>query len=82
MNGLELLIQGLIAVGTLAVAALAIWGEWFREKLAGPKLELTLHDPEGEPIPAIHRLSLRRGSITSRLKTNVAGRPPRMSESY
>jgi hypothetical protein len=51
MNGWELLIQALVAVGTLAVAALAIWGEWFREKLAGPKLELTLHDPEGEPIP-------------------------------
>lgn len=46
----ELFIQGMAAAGTVAVAILAIWGEWVREKLAGPKLQLTLHDPEGEPL--------------------------------
>ena len=39
-----------MAVGTVAVAILAIWGDWVRERLAGPKLLLSLHDPEGEPI--------------------------------
>jgi len=46
----ELLIQGAVAVGTVAVAILAIWGEWVREKLAGAKLQVSLHDPEGELI--------------------------------
>jgi len=36
------------AIGTVAVAILAIWGDWFRARFAGPKLELALRDPRGE----------------------------------
>jgi hypothetical protein len=43
----EIVIQVAIAVGTLAVAVLAIWGEWFRAKLAPPKLKIVPHTPEG-----------------------------------
>lgn len=35
------------AIGTVVVAILAIWGDWFRARLAGPKLEVMLHDPAG-----------------------------------
>jgi hypothetical protein len=43
----SLLIQTVGVVGTLAIAALAIWGEQIRHRVAGPKLRLRLHDPEG-----------------------------------
>lgn len=46
----QLIIQGAAAIGTIAVAIMAIWGEWVRGKVAGPKLQLSLHDPEGEPL--------------------------------
>ena len=42
----------LVALGTVAVAVLAIWGDWFRDKLASPKLIL--------------KLKSRRGSLTHR----------------
>jgi hypothetical protein len=35
------------AVGTLLIAALAIWGEKWRAVLAPPKIELRLHTPRG-----------------------------------
>ncbi|MGA2145044.1 MAG: hypothetical protein ABSH49_08780 [Bryobacteraceae bacterium] len=38
----------LAAIGTIAVAILAIWGDWFRSVFAGPKLELSLRDPLGD----------------------------------
>ena len=44
---LQLIIDILVALGTLAVAILAIWGEWFRNKLVAPKLELKLRDTKG-----------------------------------
>jgi len=44
--------QVFAAVGTVSVAVLAIWGDWFRSKLAAPRLELKLRD--------------RRGNLTSR----------------
>lgn len=47
---LELVIQALVALGTICVAILAIWGDWVRATVAAPKLEVALHDPEGEAI--------------------------------
>jgi hypothetical protein len=43
----SLVIQTVGVLGTLAIAALAIWGEQIRHRFAGPKLGLRLHDPEG-----------------------------------
>jgi hypothetical protein len=45
----QLIIDGFIAFGTIAVAVLAIWGDWLRSILAPLKLTLTLHTPEGDP---------------------------------
>jgi len=45
---LYLTVQILIAIGTIAVAILAIWGGKFRDWLAGPKLELKLHNVHGD----------------------------------
>ncbi len=44
-----LVIDGLVAVGTLAVAVVAIWGEKVRSWLAPPKLLIVLHTPRGDP---------------------------------
>jgi hypothetical protein len=38
----------LTAVGTLAVAVVAIWGDWLRDRLAGPKLAVALRDVRGD----------------------------------
>jgi hypothetical protein len=43
----QLVIDALVAIGTLAVAILAIWGDWFRNKLAAPRLTLQLRDTKG-----------------------------------
>ena len=57
------------AVGTIAVAILAIWGDFFKELLAAsPKLELELRDTKGHLIP----LSDGRKTYYYRLRvTNV-----------
>jgi hypothetical protein len=39
------------AIGTVAVAVLAIWGDFFRYKFAGPQLELSLNDLRGNLTP-------------------------------
>lgn len=39
--------QGLAAVGTIAVAILAIWGDWVRAKIVPPKLALKPHNIRG-----------------------------------
>jgi hypothetical protein len=39
------------AIGTVVVAILAIWGDFFRFKWAGPKLLLSLDDPRGNLFP-------------------------------
>lgn len=45
------IIQLFVALGTIAVAILAIWGDRIRYTLGlGPKLDLTLIDPESELI--------------------------------
>jgi hypothetical protein len=36
------------AIGTVAVAVLAIWGDWFRARLAGPRIRLALRDARGD----------------------------------
>jgi len=41
-------IQGAATVGTLALAVLAIWGEWFRAKFARPTLTVSLLKEGGE----------------------------------
>jgi hypothetical protein len=43
------IIEGFIAFGTIAVAVLAIWGDWFRFNLAPAKVTLDLHTPDGDP---------------------------------
>jgi hypothetical protein len=43
------IIEGFTAFGTIAVAVVAIWSDWFRSKLALAKLTLDLHTPEGDP---------------------------------
>ena len=42
------IINGFTAFGTIAVAVTAIWGGWFRFKLAPAKLALVEHTPEGD----------------------------------
>ena len=44
----SLVIQSVIAIGTIAVAVLAIWGDWFRQKFASPKLRIELHNVIGQ----------------------------------
>ena len=39
----------LAAFATLLVAILAIWGDWFRAKLAPPKLKIEAHNLRGHP---------------------------------
>ena len=49
---LDQAIQLAVAVGTLVVAVVAIWGKRIEFLLGlGPKLILTLHDPQGELMP-------------------------------
>jgi hypothetical protein len=36
------------AIGTVSVAVLAIWGDQIRDRLFGPRLELSLVDPKGD----------------------------------
>ncbi len=45
---LYLITQVFIAIGTVAVAILAIWGEKIRDWMAGPKLEFKLHNARGD----------------------------------
>lgn len=51
MNTTELwtvVVQAIAAFGTLVLAALAIWGEWFRSIFAAPKMIITLREGSGE----------------------------------
>jgi len=49
MSTAALVIDGLVAVGTIAVAVVAIWGERVRSLLAPPKLEIKPHTLRGDP---------------------------------
>jgi hypothetical protein len=43
----QLILDLFVAIGTVAVAILAIWGDWFRDKLVAPKLIIQLKDSQG-----------------------------------
>jgi hypothetical protein len=45
----KLIIEIVVAFGTLAVAVLAIWGNWFRSILAPAKLVIEAHTVRGDP---------------------------------
>lgn len=46
-NFWNLIIQGFVAIGTIAVAVLAIWGNFFKFKIAAPKLSIVPHNLRG-----------------------------------
>jgi hypothetical protein len=64
MEMFNTIINSLIAVGTLFVAVLAIWGDYFRSKLAGPRLSIVPHNLRG----SLMRLSDGKGVIFYNLK--------------
>ena len=45
------IINGCVALGTITVAILAIWGDQFRTKFFGPKLKLVAHNLNGIVVP-------------------------------
>jgi hypothetical protein len=49
-TALEIIFSGLTAVGTLAVAVLAVWGDWIRTRLAPGRLAVEIYEEEGETI--------------------------------
>jgi hypothetical protein len=49
MPGSSILIDALAAVGTIIVAAAAIWGDWLRSRLAPAKLTIEPHNLRGDP---------------------------------
>lgn len=51
MSTISTIAQVFVALGTISVAVLAIWGEGVRAWIAGPKLELELNDAKGDLIP-------------------------------
>ena len=44
----EVIASVFAAIGTVAVAVLAIWGDFFKYRFAGPQLELSLNNPRGD----------------------------------
>lgn len=48
MEILNLIANGLVAIGTIAIAILAIWGDWFRSKFIPPKLSIQVHNFHGD----------------------------------
>jgi hypothetical protein len=46
---MKTVLEALTAFGTIAVAVIAIWGDWLKSKLAPQKLDLEL-DPEAEAV--------------------------------
>jgi hypothetical protein len=46
-NTVSIVIQAIAAIGTIVLAALAIWGDWIRAKLAPPKLTIEPHNLSG-----------------------------------
>ena len=49
MDPWKIIVDVLTAVGTIAVAIVAIWGEKVRALLSPPKLVIRLHTPRGSP---------------------------------
>lgn len=46
---IDIIINIAVAVGTLLVAVLAIWGDWFKKIFASPKLSVRLRSQRGNP---------------------------------
>jgi len=42
-----LIVNILVAIGTIVVAILAIWGDWFRDRFASPQLAIRLRETRG-----------------------------------
>jgi hypothetical protein len=55
----NLIVQVFVAIGTLGAVFVAIWGEWFRNKFAGPRLSIEIHNNS--------QGTLGRGSGTTRV---------------
>jgi hypothetical protein len=49
MQSSNVWIEALVAIGTLTVAAAAIWGDWLRSRLAPAKLIILPHNLRGDP---------------------------------
>ncbi len=47
MKIFEVIFSALTALGTLAVAIAAIWGDWFRSRWAAPRVEILPHNLRG-----------------------------------
>lgn len=47
---IDIIFSGLIAFGTLAVAVLAIWGDWMKARLAPGKLAIEVSEEDGDTI--------------------------------
>lgn len=69
---LTLVFTAMTAIGTIAVAIAAVWGDWLRTRFAPPRLTLRLRE-EGVPVP-------RQGGPTAiyhhiRVENGVSWRP-------
>jgi hypothetical protein len=62
------IVNGLVALGTLFLAAAAIYGEVIRSWLVGPKLKLVLKDPKGTPFKNVGRRHYFLEVVNSRPK--------------
>jgi hypothetical protein len=49
MDTVGYVLEFLVAVGTISVAIVAIWGDWFKHRFAAPKLSMKLRDTKGNP---------------------------------
>jgi hypothetical protein len=47
----DFVIQVVVAIGTLGVVVVAIWGDWFRDRFAAPRLTVELAAPIGSFVP-------------------------------
>lgn len=47
MRSIDTILTALRTIGTLAIAVLAIWGDWFRSWLASPRIEIRPHNLRG-----------------------------------
>lgn len=48
LNSVESSAAAFTAIGTVAVAVVAIWGNWIRARLAGPRIRIALRDARGD----------------------------------
>lgn len=71
---IKLVIDGAVAVGTIAVAVLAIWGEWIRSVLAPARLEIS--PVQGQEIRGTP-VTLKQGGLAI-----AAGHPPKRAMWY